>query len=101
TEMELINKYKTDDVDKIISEINKVKPEYNKKQHLEIEKIKVELAEAKEDYLNKVSKIGVKYDKAVSDNNRLDNLLVKFGKQSVAYTPDKYEIIGYIAEVRG
>lgn len=99
TEVELIDTYKTEDVDVILAEINKVKPEFNKKQQEEIQKIKEELTEAKKQYTEKLVEIGDKYSKAVSANSKLESILIKFGKQTNSYLPDKYEIIGGVAVV--
>lgn len=98
-ESRLIEKYKTDDVDSIIAEINQAKPELNKKQHEEIRQVKSDIAEAKQEYLAKLSVIGKDYDKAVHEDKLFQSMLVRFGKQGSSYSPAKAEILHGLASV--
>ncbi|WP_163971817.1 hypothetical protein [Oceanobacillus halotolerans] len=93
-EMELIEKYKTEDVEAVLEELTASKSKLNQKQQEEIQQVKVQLAEAKQAYLNQLKQVGEAYDKTVSENRKLEDVLVQFGKQKQHYTPDKFEIIG-------
>lgn len=80
TEIQLISTYKTEDIDTILSNIAEVKPEFNKKYQEEIKAIQQEIADAKKDYLNKLSELGKQYGKAISEESRLQRFLVSVGK---------------------
>lgn len=98
-EVQSIDAYKAEDVDKIVAEINKEKPVINKKQQEEIAKVKKQLADAKQEYLTKVSEIGNTYDEAVNGENLFQNMLVKLGRQKDNYSPNKHEILHGIGTV--
>lgn len=98
-EIKLIDTYKSEDVDGILTQISEVKPEFNKKYQEEIQTIQQGIIEAKQEYLAKLNVLGKAYDKAVSEETRLQMFLVDFGKQPNMYLPYKTEIIGSYAIV--
>lgn len=98
-EAELFNIYKNEDIAGELEEIDKIRPEFNEKQQTEISSIKKEMFEAKKEYLKKLSIIGLKYDQAIANENRLQNIYIKLGRQPSSYVPNKLDILGGKAEV--
>ena len=93
-EMKQITLYRTEDVENVLSEIQKNKPEFNKHQQAEIQKIKNEIASARQEYLERIASLGKQYDSATKEESMIQQFLVDFGKQPNMYLPYKYEIIG-------
>ncbi|MBD8522301.1 hypothetical protein [Lysinibacillus fusiformis] len=98
-EMKQIELYKTEDVEAVIAEIQANKAEINKAQQVEIQAITEGIAEAKRDYLQKLSELGKQYDSAIHEEGLLQSFLVDLGKQPNVYLPYKMEILGVGATV--
>ncbi|MGY4797260.1 hypothetical protein ACVNNN_20090 [Lysinibacillus fusiformis] len=98
-EMKQIELYKTEDVNAVIAEIQSNKAEMNKAQQEEIQAIKEGIAEAKSEYLQKLSILGEQYDSAIKEEGLLQSFLVDLGKQPNVYLPYKMEILGAGATV--
>ncbi len=98
-EMKQVELYKTEDVESVIAEIQANKAEMNKAQQAEITAIKEGIAEAKCEYLQKLSELGEQYDSAIKEEGLLQSFLVDLGKQPNLYLPYKMEILGAGATV--
>jgi ABC-type uncharacterized transport system permease subunit len=98
-EMKQIELYKTEDVESVLAEIQANKAEFNKKYQAEIQTVKLGIAEARQEYLEKLSLLGKQYNSAVREEGMIQQFMVDFGKQPNMYLPDKTELIGKGATV--
>ncbi|PWW20227.1 hypothetical protein DFO73_11641 [Cytobacillus oceanisediminis] len=94
-EIGLIDTYKTEDVDAVLAEIKKAQAENVGEASNEVSQIKYKMQQAKLEYLQKIAEAREEYWKAVSTENRLNNILVKLGKKNQNYLSGAYEAIGF------
>jgi hypothetical protein len=100
-EMILINEYQNEDAAAIIAELDAVKTEYNQHQAGEINKLKLELIEAKYNYLVKMAEARKEYGKIINNDLKLQNMKVKHGLKNSVYISGSHDALNMYSVPNG
>ncbi|MGG3926879.1 hypothetical protein ABET51_12850 [Metabacillus fastidiosus] len=100
-EVQLIQEYKTDDIHAVIAEIETNASEYNAKQRKEIEKMQLEMLEAKLAYVEKMAEVSERYYKAIEPASKLQELKVQLGLQVRNYTSGCHDALNFYGTASG
>jgi Skp family chaperone for outer membrane proteins len=92
-EVQLIEAYKTEDVKQVIEELDAERIKVNKKHQGELNKLQLELLQAKQDYLNKMLEAREKYNQLIEPTKKLDEMKIKLGLKSMSYVSDSFEAL--------
>lgn len=92
-EIAIIDVYKTDDLQAILEQAEEVKKELNAEQKAELHKLKLELFEAKLEYLKKMAEARKKYSAIITPEVKIQNLKIKLGKQQTHYIPGTHDAL--------
>jgi hypothetical protein len=92
-EMNLIQEYKREDIQEVIAELDTEKSRIFKNHNKEMEKIQLELMEAKLSYLNKMVEASNKYKELVEPSRKLDSLKIKMGLKNQSYISGSFEAL--------
>lgn len=100
-EIQLIEVYKTEDIQAIIEELDVERSKAFGKHQVEIQKIKMELLEAKLNYLKKQTEARERYNELVTPERNLDQLKIKLGIKKVSYVSDSFEALSMVSVPNG
>jgi hypothetical protein len=100
-EMVLINEYQNEDAAAIIAELDAVKTEYNQHQAGEINKLKLELIEAKYNYLVKMAEARKEYGRIINNDLKLQNMKVQHGLKNSVYISGSHDALNMYSVPNG
>lgn len=100
-EISMIEIYQTEDITALIEELDAEKQRVFKGNQKELEKIRLELLEAKLSYLNKMQEAKARYDELANPERKLDELKIKMGIKKNSYVSDSFEALNQYSLVNG
>jgi hypothetical protein len=94
-ELHLITEYQREDILNVLAELEEERGKGGKDRQKEIEKLNLELVEAKLVYLQKMQIAKERYDALVAPERKLDILKIKLGIKKNSYVSGSYEALNY------
>jgi len=101
TEVEMIKQYKVADVTEILEELQSTQKDYSASESAEVNKMKLELLEAKLNYLKKMREVATRYNKTLAPANRIKQMQYKLGLKKNVYIADTYESLSMYSVPNG
>lgn len=92
-EVQLIKEYATEDVKTVLAELEAVKTDYSKEQNAEINKLRLELLDAKLTYLTKMKEARLKYGAIVTPEHKIEQLKIKLGLKQRHYLSGTHDAL--------
>lgn len=92
-EINLIQVYQTEDIKAVIEELDAEKRKVAEKHQGEIKTLKLELLQAKEEYLKKMVEAREKYNQLVAPERKLDTLKIRVGLKQTSYISDSFDTL--------
>jgi hypothetical protein len=100
-EMVLISEYQNEDAKQIIAELDAVKQEYNQQEQMQLNKLKLELIEAKYNYLVKMAEARKEYGKIINNDLKLQNMKVNHGLKNSVYISGSHDALNMYSVPNG
>ncbi|MGM0835414.1 MAG: hypothetical protein ACQEV7_04610 [Bacillota bacterium] len=100
-ELHLIEEYKTTDIKAVVEELEAERGKASQDNQKEMEKLKLELMEAKLLYLHKMKESKEKYDTLVAPTRKLDMLKIKLGIKKNSYVSDSFQALNNYSIANG
>ncbi|EKN71300.1 hypothetical protein BABA_02172 [Neobacillus bataviensis LMG 21833] len=92
-EMQLIQEYKNADALAVVNELDEARKQYSAEQNAEINKIGLNLMEAKFNYIQSMVQAREDYNKLVSPSRKIDRLMIALGIKKNSYQSDSFEAL--------
>jgi hypothetical protein len=100
-EMVLISEYQNEDAKQIIAELDTMQQEYNQQKQGQLNKLKLELLEAKYAYLSKMSEAKKEYGKIINNGLKLQNMKVQHGLKNSVYISGSHDALNMYSVPNG
>lgn len=100
-DLQFIQEYKSDDIEKVLAELSKAKSAYVADESDAVTKLRFELMEAKLAYFEKLVEVSNKYEAIAEPERKFQNILVKFGKKRGVYMSDTHDALSMVSVPNG
>lgn len=100
-DMELIQQYKTDDLQAVYTELEESKNKSVNEAYKETDKLRYELLQAKLEYLQKMAEVSKRYNKLTEPERLFQQIKIAMGKQKQVYLSGSHEALHQVGTASG